>query len=537
MKLFGIIMLIVTPSTSTLSYQGIVDNWLELGWSSVNALHFKARGERLALMKAAVERNVTLGFGSRVKSRDFHCLLTQGRGDLEDALKALLDIRPFGGMIVAEDVTKEVFELSLKRMGRSMAGFLIVNSHFHRFISLKHEKIVLFDAEKSNVWTDFRGSTLHSNGAEWKPVLNIDNCDQDGECDISGYLVDMMKVFEGMFNFTLDFKAERVWGIMPVNGVAISHPDAEFVGFFGSAIKDEVDFLMSFWLPTIERTRLVDFSDVVIFGTYACFLTDIVGDTAFDVFVLLRPFSKSVWTLFFACAAFALGLSSIKANATKSKATNFTRVENSEGFNAVSFGLLFSLLLAYYGGALTMFFSVGPSLPFSNLKEALSLYPTWRPLLTSAVLLPTLVTIAPDNVKSAIAESPIHEDVEDLVRRQIEVNHNHFSYCADFSIMGVKDKFPDVEFKRIPCNNKPGPYVFILPKGSPLTPTFNLGTHQMRQSGLIEQIKRKWMKTIEAKSSTSPAFALSAKHVAIVFSVLAAAFVIAPCILFVERRR
>ena len=43
------------------------------------------------------------------------------------------------------------------------------------------------------------------------------------------------------------------------------------------------------------------------------------------------------------------------------------------------FGWMFFLLInAYYGGALTMFFSTAPSIPFSTFHEALQAHPTWR---------------------------------------------------------------------------------------------------------------------------------------------------------------
>ena len=42
---------------------------------------------------------------------------------------------------------------------------------------------------------------------------------------------------------------------------------------------------------------------------------------------------------------------------------------------------MFVLLYAYYGGALTMFFTSTPSMPFNTFREALQSYPTWKPVI------------------------------------------------------------------------------------------------------------------------------------------------------------
>jgi len=42
----------------------------------------------------------------------------------------------------------------------------------------------------------------------------------------------------------------------------------------------------------------------------------------------------------------------------------------------ISFHIL--LLNSFYGGALTMFFSSGLSIPFENIREAIHTYPHWK---------------------------------------------------------------------------------------------------------------------------------------------------------------
>ena len=40
--------------------------------------------------------------------------------------------------------------------------------------------------------------------------------------------------------------------------------------------------------------------------------------------------------------------------------------------------MFFVLLNAYYGGAMTMFFSSEISVPFTNILEVINAYPTWN---------------------------------------------------------------------------------------------------------------------------------------------------------------
>ena len=59
----------------------------------------------------------------------------------------------------------------------------------------------------------------------------------------------------------------------------------------------------------------------------------------------------------------------------------------------ISAWVFFVLLNAFYGGALTMFFSSAPSLPFETMEEGLGRHPTWELVMqedTEATLLVTL---------------------------------------------------------------------------------------------------------------------------------------------------
>lgn len=57
--------------------------------------------------------------------------------------------------------------------------------------------------------------------------------------------------------------------------------------------------------------------------------------------------------------------------------------EDTDGFQCAAFWgwMFFVLINAFYGGALTMFFTSEPTLPFSTVEEVMKLYPSFKLLM------------------------------------------------------------------------------------------------------------------------------------------------------------
>ena len=103
-----------------------------------------------------------------------------------------------------------------------------------------------------------------------------------------------------------------------------------------------------------------------------------------DPMFLIKPFSQLSMlfivgtTLFFGCCfTTEIFLESCSFWYGRTKGS----VSSSRRIMILSFSLCFSLLEKFYGGALTMFLSSSPSLPFNSLEEGLSMEPEWKMLL------------------------------------------------------------------------------------------------------------------------------------------------------------
>ena len=86
----------------------------------------------------------------------------------------------------------------------------------------------------------------------------------------------------------------------------------------------------------------------------------------------IRPFTEISWLLIFISFIFLFFLSLVIQFFDKSdKRASKSIIELTAWF-------LFVMLYAYYGGAMTMFFAVEPSLPFKTIDEAMLANPPWN---------------------------------------------------------------------------------------------------------------------------------------------------------------
>ncbi len=65
--------------------------------------------------------------------------------------------------------------------------------------------------------------------------------------------------------------------------------------------------------------------------------------------------------------------------------------------------MFFVLVNAFYGGALTMFFSSAPELPFSSARDGLLLYPKWK------MVLPEDQRVLVDSLAKEVKDPPFVE--------------------------------------------------------------------------------------------------------------------------------
>ncbi len=147
-----------------------------------------------------------------------------------------------------------------------------------------------------------------------------------------------------------------------------------------------IDVPLSAWVHNLDRSLWMDFTFATVPTAiqvtqieiqeipYERFVSKIMGNfvrTDLDVTLFLRPFTVDAWlTIMVSTAilgALHLGLSYLAER-------DFTSLRLT-AFVACFF---FVLVNAFYGGALTMFFTSQPAPPFESIRQAMAAYPDYK---------------------------------------------------------------------------------------------------------------------------------------------------------------
>ena len=137
------------------------------------------------------------------------------------------------------------------------------------------------------------------------------------------------------------------------------------------------EIALSMWLWNEKRHDIVD---LVTFTWDYRLSFLVVNKPTFDPGLFLRPFSELSWLLIIVSFFIHFILLFI-----------IHKLEDYDLRNSVIVielvaWFLFILLYAYYGGALTMFFSVEPILPFETTEDVLLAMPDWKLLVMKDML-------------------------------------------------------------------------------------------------------------------------------------------------------
>ena len=108
----------------------------------------------------------------------------------------------------------------------------------------------------------------------------------------------------------------------------------------------------------------------------------------FDPSMFARPFSKWAWAATLANIAVIMVLRILVEWVTNSRPDPSQR-----GWSSLKIFLFFSwlfwvLIMAFYGGAMKMFFATSPSIPFGSVEEGLSMFPgKWKMLIQKSEII------------------------------------------------------------------------------------------------------------------------------------------------------
>ena len=212
---------------------------------------------------------------------------------------------------------------------------------------------------------DLEGMKLYSNTLSWAPYFMISNCDEIGKnCEMKGFLNDYMNAMGKILNFTWTshIDIDGNWGVIGQNGVP--------TGVMGSVIKGEYHLSLSQWLWRSERYGLMDF---VTTSTQSNVLALTPQPAEVDFGLFIRPFQSDAW--FCIVGLFVCILITILG-----PYVFISYYEQTEAFKiaSISTWLFFLMINAYYGGALTMFFTSELKIPFESIEDVMRSYPDWN---------------------------------------------------------------------------------------------------------------------------------------------------------------
>lgn len=358
-----------------------------LKWTNLTMIHFGSANEKAALMRSASKSMIQADVQSN-HSPDFDrvCIF----GDKVEHLNVLGNIlrmrKPADSVMVALEETGMLlltFNDQFRQFNESRSFYRFTNSQLFHHTSFRDQDVLLehkIDCNSKKCSLDLKNfsygnATIIQKAKTWHPWLSIGNCKEINRfCSSSGILHDIMDIIARSHNFTWDLQmSQDVWGGFPKSN-NWSDPNRIFEGIFNMIVHDEIDIALSIWDNVPERHPFADITAPVYSRKIEVYVNS--KSDVLDRQLLTKPFTLSSW-----CGIAFLTVLIITIDKLAPKFLVFWRdCWYTRRIIILTGWVFFNMINAYYGGALTMFFSIPPTYPFSNVIEGLDLYPDWKML-------------------------------------------------------------------------------------------------------------------------------------------------------------
>ncbi len=320
--------------------------------------------------------------------------------------------------------------------------------------------------------------------------------------------------------FQVDREPSGVWGVRPSKG-SWWDPNATFDGITGRLVAGDYDLTYGpAWLRTLERNSWFDFTPGVT--THRVTLAYNFKEPAVDFTLLLRPFTLSAWIGVAVCvAAMSMAVIFFKARSAALKDAVSARTAVASGW------ILFILVNAFYGGALTMFFSSAASLPFGTLEEGAEKYPTWKFLhlygsdlvllgyqrSDGGIGLPGLLERVLDHPDRWV----VRDEREGLRRMSREVGT--FMFTSEYPLMEAWNHgdFEGLELKLF-GETEISHTQYMLARNSPYRLILSEGSRKLVEAGVFETVMGRWRGRL-SEASQNGLKVLGGRHMALGFMV------------------
>ena len=357
------------------------------------------------------------------------------------------------------------------------------------------------------------GSVLTFQTLEWRPWLYFTECketDDENEadiCQVQGILPAIVEAIAERFNFTSEYRKEPSgdWG--GSDAVAMN-----FDGAYGGVAKGLHDGPISVWAHELSRDPYVD-ATISVWDRPVALIGDF-GQADLDTTLFIRPFTYESWAVIAACLVF--GVICLKMVQILSPCEDHASVR----IVVLALWTAFVLLNAYYSGALTMFFSSKPRLPFSRIEDAVRLFPAWKIIMHCASDLYFPSTPEMLAYKERMLEDGHYlPSFEDLLK-EIKATSDRVMFDSPDAVSAyyfqmAPSERPESLVYLEPSDAKTS--AFIFEKGSPLTKMFNVGIQTLKQTGFVDFELKQGLKLIprgvDSAGGTDDKKVLGLKHV------------------------
>ena len=382
---------------------------------------------------------------------------------------------------------------------------------------------------------DLKGMTIKSIDTPYPPFFTMD-CDDDGKnCKTGGFSSDVVVALATKLNFTWERHKEPNdnLGLIAVSGP--NNVSGTFEGVFGAVVKgDEYQMAVANYALVLYRADMFEF---VHSFTFRDLLAMMVRKSDTDYGLFIRPFRNLLWLAIGVFTTLILVILFIMTL----KAKEGEIVDGRRAIETVSW-FVFLLVNSYHSGALTMYFSSNPALPFETINDVLRAHPDW-----------ILKHIKDTHIQFVSNPDPDFVTYWNRIKNELE------KYTFDTTEDGIKElengrtvaQFSSRDFQRYISNHphmiskirsfshmKPDIGHIITPKGSPLAIALRQATFKLEESGLHSHLYRKHFgDNINRRSYTfakDSLITLSAGQVILIFLIMVTMVLLALCILALE---
>ncbi len=429
---------------------------------------------------------------------------------------------------------------------KTPVGFYLLRSYQDKRISKvvatrtsKEDRISLRITESSELFDliDMAGAFLMAKTLPYKPFLFMKDCSDIMPCHVWGLVADIMEQFSLRLNFTYSVYEVQTneWDDLPESLLSLNESKS-YSSVASNVFLGNSDLGLSVWSVTPRRLNFFYFPTPIIDDRVRCFasLSQVTHNS--DMKFLLTPFASKAWICLLGIScAIIIGM------------LLFSRfgIESSEDQTAGSImlcagGLAFTVTMGYYSGSQTMLLATRPSLPFDDLLSGI-LSAQWKVLIVKGDDL-LFRTLFPEQLESNEKLRRLEEHMkQDTLRmkdalgqlygskRFIAATETRVGFFLKNNPEAVKE--PVVSFCP-PLHSIQG---LILPKNSPFKEAINHGILQMRQTGVLETIARRWRGNLASAAAVPVATAVDVRQTSVALFMGGLALVASLVLLSVEK--